>query len=466
MTHWTEDDVLHALPIAERVKRNGDGRPEFDAVATDTRALPAGALFVALRGERFDAHDYLTAAVDAGARAAVVERVPQSAPALTYYQVPDTLSALGKLARYRRRQIKAPVCAVTGTNGKTTTKEMLRAVLETRYRVHATAGNLNNLVGAPLTLLSTPADAEALIVEIGTNAFGEIARLAEIVEPDLAMITSVGEGHLEGFGNLEGVLREKTSLLPRLRPGGTAFVADEPRALVERARSLARRVRVAGWTDRADQDLHAEEIRLDDAARVHFRWQGREVVLRFGGRAHVRNALLALGVGQTLGVDAGDAVDALSRLAPPKMRAQVLRLGSLTLLADCYNANPASMAAALDTLLAMPRGGGRVAVVGSMLELGHESARLHRDAARALAGAGLDLIVATGLFVEAFEPLAAGLGERLVCVDDAPAAADALLARLRGDEVVLVKGSRGVALERVIRRLESAWGPAEPNTGA
>ncbi|MEJ2677989.1 MAG: Mur ligase family protein [Gemmatimonadota bacterium] len=192
MTHWTEDDVLHALPIAERVKRNGDGRPEFDAVATDTRALPAGALFVALRGERFDAHDYLSAAVDAGARAAVVERVPQSAPALTYYQVPDTLSALGKLARYRRRQIKAPVCAVTGTNGKTTTKEMLRVVLEVRYRVHATAGNLNNLVGAPLTILSTPADAEALIVEIGTNAFGEIARLAEIVEPDLAMITQPG----------------------------------------------------------------------------------------------------------------------------------------------------------------------------------------------------------------------------------------------------------------------------------
>ncbi|MEJ2677990.1 MAG: cyanophycin synthetase, partial [Gemmatimonadota bacterium] len=139
------------------------------------------------------------------------------------------------------------------------------------------------------------------------------------------------------------------------------------------------------------------------------------MALRFGGRAHVRNALLALGVGQTLGVDAGDAVEALSRLAPPKMRAQVLRLASLTLLADCYNANPASMAAALDTLLAMPRGGGRVAVVGSMLELGHESARLHREVARGLAGAGLDLIVATGLFVEAFEPLAADLGERLVC---------------------------------------------------
>ncbi len=466
MTHWTEADVMRALPIAERVRRNGDGTPEFDGVATDTRALPEGSLFVALHGDRFDAHDYLSAAVDAGARAAVVERVPQGAPALTYYQVPDTLTALGKLARYRRRQMTVPVVAVTGTNGKTTTKEMLRAVLGTRYRVHATTGNLNNLVGAPLTILSTPEDAGVLVVEIGTNAFGEVARLAEMVEPDLALITSVAEGHLEGFGNVEGVLREKTSLLSRLRPGGTAFVADEPQALVERARSLARRVRVAGRTDRADPDLRAGEVGVDEAARVHFHWQGREVVLRFGGRAHARNALLALGVGQALDVDPGDAVEALNRLEPPKMRAQVLRLGSLTLLADCYNANPASLAAALDTLVAMPRGAGRVAVVGSMLELGHDSARLHREAAGALVRAGLDLIVATGLFVDAFAPLAGELGERLVRVKDAPAAADALLARLKGGEVVLLKGSRGVALERVIPRLETAWGAAEPNTGA
>jgi UDP-N-acetylmuramoyl-tripeptide--D-alanyl-D-alanine ligase len=466
VTHWTENDVLRALPIAERVKRNGDGTPEFDSVATDTRALPQGSLFVALRGERFDAHDYLSAAVDAGARAAVVERVPRAAPPLTYYQVPDTLTALGKLARYRRRQIAAPVVAVTGTNGKTTTKEMLRAALGTRYRVHATSGNLNNLVGAPLTLLSTPEDAEAVIVEIGTNAFGEVARLAEIVEPDLALITSVGEGHLEGFGNVEGVLREKTSLVSRLRPGGTAFVVDEPMALAERARSLTRQVRVAGWTDRADPDLRAEQVRLDDAARVHFCWQGHDVELSFGGRAHVRNAVLALGVARALDVDPADAVQALGRLAPPKMRAQVLQIGSLTVLADCYNANPASLTAALDMLLAMPRRGGWVAVVGSMLELGHDSARLHREAARAMADADLDLIVATGLFVEAFESLAAGLGERLVCAEDALAAADALTARLHGDEVVLLKGSRGVALERVIPRLESAWGPSDPDPGA
>jgi UDP-N-acetylmuramoyl-tripeptide--D-alanyl-D-alanine ligase len=466
VTHWTEKDVLRALPVAERVGRNGNGTPEFDGVATDTRALPDGSLFVALRGDRFDAHDYLSDAMDGGARAAVVERVPQSAPSLTYYQVPDTLTALGKLARYRRRQITVPVIAVTGTNGKTTTKEMLRVVLGTRYRVHATTGNLNNLVGAPLTILSTPEDAEVLVVEIGTNAFGEVARLAEIVEPELALITSVGAGHLEGFGNVEGVLREKTSLLSRLRPGGTAFVVDEPLALVERARSLARHVRVAGWTDRADAALRAEQVHMDDRARVHFRWQDRAVVLPFGGRAHVHNALLALGVGQALGVDADEAVEALGRLVPPKMRAQVLHLGSLTVLADCYNANPASMTAALDTLTAMPRGGGRVAVVGSMLELGHDSAQLHRQVAEALARADLDLIVATGLFVEAFQPLAAELGERLLRADDAPAAADVLLPRLKGDEVVLLKGSRGVALERVIPRLEAAWGPAEPNPGA
>ncbi|HKJ92593.1 MAG TPA: UDP-N-acetylmuramoyl-tripeptide--D-alanyl-D-alanine ligase [Longimicrobiales bacterium] len=466
MSGWTERDVLRALPIAERVARNGDGPAAFAGVATDTRALPDGSLFVALRGEHFDAHDFLPAAAEAGARAAVVERVPQGAPRLTYYQVPDTLVALGKLARYRRRGMAAPVCAITGTNGKTTTKEMVRAVLGTRYRVHATAGNLNNLVGAPLTILAAAEDAQALVVEIGTNAFGEIARLAEIVEPDLAVITSVGEGHLEGFGNVEGVLREKTSLLSRLRAGGTAFVADEPQALVERARSLTRDVRVAGWTARADADLRATDVRMDDAGAIHFRWQGRNVVLPFGGRAHVRNALLALGVGLALDVDADDAVAVLGGLQPPKMRAQVLRMGLLTVLADCYNANPASLAAALDTLMAIPARGGRVAVVGTMLELGNESVRLHREAARKLAQAGLDLIVATGAFADAFEPLAGELGERLVRPGDVMDAAGVLLQRLRGDEVVLLKGSRGVALERLIPPLEAAWGAADTEAGA
>ncbi len=455
MPRWTEGEVLTALPTAEPVGRNG--ARTFTEVGTDTRTLESGALFVALRGERYDAHAFLDRARAAGARAAVVERIPEDAPDLTYYRVPDTLVALGRLARHRRRALDAPVCAITGTNGKTTTKEMVRAVLRTRWAVHATTANLNNLVGAPLTILSAPDGTEALVVEIGTNAFGEIARLADLVEADIGVITSVAEGHLEGFGNLEGVLHEKTSMLPRLRKGGVALVADEPAALVDRARSLVREVRVAGWTDRADPSLRAEGIRIGQDGRPRFRWQDREVTLRFGGWGHVRNALLALGVGRLLHVPDDAAVAALEGLEPPPLRGEVRAIGGLTVLADCYNANPSSVASALNTLLALPRDR-RVVVVGSMLELGARSERLHRDVARLLAGAELDLIVATGLFVPAFEAHAEALGDRLLRVDEVPDAAEPLLERLTGTEAILLKGSRGVALERLLPHLEARFG--------
>jgi UDP-N-acetylmuramoyl-tripeptide--D-alanyl-D-alanine ligase len=470
MSRWTEEEVLTALPLAERVEmggaaggetRNGQ-RPTYEAVSTDTRSLPEGSLFVALRGENFDGHEFLVNAAERGARAAVVDAIPADAPPLRYYRVPDTLMALGRLGRYRRRQVAGRVVAITGTNGKTTTKEMCRAIIATRYRTHATTGNLNNLVGAPLTLLDAPADIEAMVVEIGTNAPGEIARLAEVVEPDVGIVTGVAEGHLEGFGTVEGVLREKTTLLSRLRSAGLAIVADEPASLPERARSLARRVRVAGWSQRADADLRAESLRIDEAGLVRFRWQGRDVALPFGGRAHVRNALLALALGIEWGVDLDDALAALESMPAPKLRGEVHRFGRLSVIADCYNANPASMAAALDTLVSMPRGGGRVLVAGSMLELGPHSDALHRESARQIAGADLDLVVAVGLFVPAFAPFAGELGDRLVLAEDADSAFPAMADRMAGGEVVLLKGSRGVALERLIPELESRFGGGDP----
>lgn len=461
MSRWTEAEVLAALPLAQGA---GDvpAQTSYATVGTDTRSIGEGALFVALRGENFNGHDFLDQAAQRGARAAVVERIPPDAPPLRYYQVPDTLMALGRLGRYRRRMLGGRVAAITGTNGKTTTKEMSRAVVATRYATHATAGNLNNLIGGPLTLLDAPAGAEALVVEIGTNAPGEIARLAEVVEPDVGIVTGVAAGHLEGFGTIEGVLREKTTLLTRLRSGGLALVADEPASLPERARSLARRVRVAGWSPRADADLRAEALRIDEHGRVRFTWQGRDVTLPFGGRAHVRNALLALALGMEWEVDTDAAVAVLESMPAPRMRGEVHRYGALTVVADCYNANPASLAAAVDTLVNMPRAGGRVVVVGSMLELGAHSASLHRESARLIAEADVDLVVGTGLFVEAFAPFAAELGERLVLADDPESAFEPMAERMTGEEVVLLKGSRGVALERLIPRLDERFGGGGP----
>jgi UDP-N-acetylmuramoyl-tripeptide--D-alanyl-D-alanine ligase len=470
---WTDADVLAALELAVPVNRGNGSRPEassYAAVGTDTRVLREGALFVALRGENFDGHDFLAQAAEKGARAAVVDRIPEDAPPLRYYRVPDTLMALGRLGRYHRRDVDGRVAAITGSNGKTTTKEMARAVLGTRFATHATSGNLNNLIGAPLTLLDAPPETEAMVVEIATNGPGEIARLAELVEPDVGLITAVAESHLEGLGTVEGVLREKTSLLSRLRPGGVAIVADEPAALPERARSLCRTVRVAGWTDRADAGLRARDLRIDDDGAVRFRWQGREGVLPFGGAAHVRNALLALTLGLEWGVDPDEALEALAALEPPKLRGEIRQLGGLKVLVDCYNSNPASLDAALETLTRMPRRGGRVAVVGSMLELGARSEALHRRSAAALADrladGAIDLVVGTGLFVPAFEAAleslpaerADALADRLVLEPDPLAALEPLAARLDGDEVVLLKGSRGVALERLLPELETRFG--------
>jgi UDP-N-acetylmuramoyl-tripeptide--D-alanyl-D-alanine ligase len=455
---WTDARVREALELPSSAAA-GAGSVVYEGVTTDSRSIRPGQLFVALVGQRFDAHEFLDQAVSGGAAGVVVQRVPEGVlpPELPCYLVPDTLRALGDLARLYRRSLRAAVCAITGTVGKTTTKEMARAVLATQYRVHATVGNLNNLIGTPLTLLRAPADAEVVIAEVGTNSPGEIARLAEIVEPDVAIITAVGAGHLEGLGTVAGVLEEKTSLVKGLRPGGVAIVSEEPPELPERARQLTATVRVAGWTERADPQLRAEHVQVDDEGRVRFDWAGMDVRLGARGRAQARNAMLALGLGLEWGISPPRAAAALEHLEPSGMRAQLLRIGPLRVIADCYNANPSSMEAALELLVSMRRDRGRVAVVGSMLELGEASAELHRAAAHKLAESPVDVIVATGEFVPAFDALSRSLGDRLILAADPVEAYASLGRRLQGGEVILLKGSRGVALERLLPLLERDW---------
>lgn len=470
---WSDDAVRRALGLAARetpvpappgeptgAEAVGEaGVVAYTGVVTDTRMLQPGMIFVALRGERFDGHDFLDDAAARGAAAAVVDHVPEGAPSvLVYYRVGDTLEALGRLARYRRRRLSARVCAVTGTNGKTTTKELSRAVLATRYRTHATVGNLNNLVGTPLTLLAAPDGTEAVVVEVGTNAPGEIARLRDVVEPEAAIVTNVAEGHLEGLGTLAGVLQEKTSLLERLGERGLAVVGDTPPELPARARGLCSHVRVAGGSERADPDLRVEDVSLDDEARPSFHWQGRVVHLAYRGRHNATNAMLALALGEAWGVDPDAAVAALGELPAQQLRAELRQYGHVRVLADCYNANPASFDAALELLLALPRGNGRVALVGTMLELGPEAAAMHRRVAERLAASPVDVIVATGEFVPAFAGLVEP-GQRLVAEPNPMSAFERLAGRLTGGEIVLLKASHGTALERLLPLFARRFGP-------
>jgi len=460
MSMWTDAMIRDALeldaPAADLT---------FRGISTDSRAIDADQLFVALKGERFDAHNFLGDVAAKGVKAAVVSDVPEKAPTgLHLYVVDDTLNALGRLGRYRRRKLGVRVCAVTGSNGKTTTKEMLRAVLGVKYRVHATTGNLNNQVGTPLTLLATPDDAEIVVAELGTSLPGEVAILGGIVEPDAAVVTAVSEEHLEGLGSIEGVLDEEVSILDTVDPAGFAVVADEPAELPEAARARPLRVKVAGWTERADEELRARDVRLDDNGEVHFRWQDSQVHVPLRGRHNARNALIALGVALEWGISIEDAIGALAQLRPAKMRGEVHQYGGLTVIADCYNANPASTAAAIDLLVSMPRERRKIAVLGSMLEMGRASAEVHARVAREAVEQDIDLIVATGEFVEAFRPFESRLRDRLILEPDPMDAIDALLSRLDGDEIVLLKGSRGVSLERLLPHLEN-YGSAPPPRG-
>jgi UDP-N-acetylmuramoyl-tripeptide--D-alanyl-D-alanine ligase len=445
VTAWDSQLVATALGVS------GPRGLRFTGVSTDTRHLAPSTLFVALQGERFDAHAFLGQAKQAGAAAAVVRRGTPPVDGLPYFEVDDTLAALGLLARARRLLLPSgsPVVAITGSSGKTSTKEMIRAVLGTAYRVHATSGNLNNLVGVPLTLLATPDDVEALVVEAGASVPGEIARLRAVIEPTIAVITNVGYAHVAGFGSLAGVMVEKLALLEGVR---RAVVGTDPPELAAEARRRAPTV-VAGTAPEAE--LRPDRAELDDEGHPRLTWRGHTVTLPVVGFHQMENAMLALAVGREAGADPASAVAALAGVRLPAGRGAVLMVGGLTVIDDTYNANPDSLhwAVKLAHWLAGRRQRPLVVVVGSMLELGRESGRLHAAAAAEIAALRPALVAAVGEFVPAFEPHRAALAERLITASDADALGPRLKAALTGNEIVLLKASRGVALERVLRHL-------------
>jgi UDP-N-acetylmuramoyl-tripeptide--D-alanyl-D-alanine ligase len=464
---WTADEVRAALET-----HSPADEMTFTGISTDTRKIERGSLFVALKGTSFDAHDYLAQAAEQGAAAAVVSRVPENAPrGLPLFVVDDTLHALGRLGRHRRRALGARVVAVAGSNGKTTTKELLRAVLSPAFHVHATEANLNNQVGVPLTLLAAPDDAQAAIVEAGTNEPGEVTLLSRIIEPDAAIITSIGEEHLEGLGSVEGVLQEELAIFDGLAPGGMGFVADEPAELPTGAQERigGMRLRVAGFDARADlyPDGGKEGVRFRPDGSTEWTFRGVPIHLPLPGMHNVRNALLALGVAVEWGVSVEEAARGLAGMKVPRMRNEWLRVGTVGVIADCYNANPPSMRAALDLLATVPAEGEKVAIIGTMRELGDHAEQLHRELAlhaAGLVGHGIDRVVATGDFVRAFEQNHSELGDRLISAEDPLAGYEALRPALHGNETILLKGSRGVALERLMPLIERDFGHAGAHT--
>lgn len=433
--------------------------PSVDAVCTDSRMMQRNSVFVALRGERFDAHEHLLQAVQGGAVALVVERLPDGIelPTNAYVlQVADTYAALGKLAKFVRLQMKAKVVAVAGSNGKTSTKLLVHAALGVRLKGSCSPKSFNNNVGVPLTIFPADPTQDYLVLELGTNHHGEIAPLAEMSQPDIAVITNAGAEHLEGLDDIRGVRVENAAITLGLNPRGLLIVNGDDPELVAAVSHFAGKKLTFGFGEH--NDLYAADVECDDTG-VRFMLNGnREVFVPLLGRHTAANALAAIAVARRMGLPEEAIFEGLRQATGPDMRLQLKAVQDLHILNDAYNANPNSMRAALETLATLPLGRRKVAVLGDMRELGRSSDRYHKEIGE-LAGSGIvQMLVCVGeqskLIAEA--AIAAGLPPVAVLhFGNAAEAASAVPELIQAGDLVLIKASRGIRLEKVAQAIES-----------
>jgi UDP-N-acetylmuramoyl-tripeptide--D-alanyl-D-alanine ligase len=443
---WTLDRLGRALADELTSPAAPAGTLDLGNVSTDSRTLAAGDIFVALRGERFDGHDFLAQAAQSGAAALIVDDPRRAAGAgIPVFAVRDTTRALGALGSWWRSTWGGTVIAVAGSNGKTTTKELVRAALSGALDVYATAGNLNNQVGVPLTLLRMPLTTQVAVIEVGTSVPGEVAILRRIVGPDVAVVTSVGEEHLEGLGSLEGVLAEEASIYDGVPLGIAPGFQPE---IGMAARSRAARVIEAGL-DRGDVTPDAWGMDADGRGWATF--GESKLAMRVPGAHNLRNAMLAVAVARACGVTDSVAIDGIGGVEPLDMRGRWVSSGSLTIINDAYNANPASMREAIALLDSLDGDRPRVLVLGTMRELGVQAAALHEEIAGRALSSGAMLVAGIGDFVA---PLTARRDRRVVTAPDVPELWEALAPRLPRDAIVMLKASRGVRLERLVPMLQ------------
>jgi UDP-N-acetylmuramoyl-tripeptide--D-alanyl-D-alanine ligase len=442
----------------------GSSELPFTAIGIDTRALPRGALFVAIRGAHFDGHDFVGDAVAAGAAGVVVRRGTNLPAQIAAVEVEGTERALGDLASWWRTKLAAPCVAITGSNGKSTTKEMAAAAVGALGPIVKTEGNFNNLIGLPLTIFRWEEGHRAAILEMGMNAPGEIRRLTEIARPGVGLITNVTAAHLERLHSVEAVAAAKGELFESMPEGGIAVVNAEDRWVQEVAASYRGEHLTYGMrNDCAVRFLHMETNGLD-AMLLALAVRGKDyrVKLPVPGAHNVMNALAAVAVGVALGIDAGIAVERLSGFRPMALRFERLQLANgARVVNDAYNANPESMRAAFRTVGSAARAGRFVAALGDMLELGEASAELHRQVGEDAVQQGVERLFVIGDFAEelAAGAQAAGLSDSEIAIcDDVEQLSRLVEEELHAGDVLLVKGSRGMRMERVVEYLKAEIG--------
>jgi UDP-N-acetylmuramoyl-tripeptide--D-alanyl-D-alanine ligase len=456
---WTWEEVVSATGAVASRSRG----PAFCAVTTDSRNVPAGALFVALRGPRHDGHAFAATAASRGATGVLADRELADVDPAHVLRVADTLRALGDLAAYTRKREAPRVIAITGSNGKTTTKDMVASICGAaafappRDKVLKTHGNENNLVGLPLNLLRLTGEEAVAVLEMGMNAPGEIARLCDIAAPDVGVITNVGAAHLEGLGSIAGVAKAKGELFEHMPAGATIAVnLDDEWVMRVAAGHRGRRI---GFGTGGEVRALAIDDRGFDGIAFELEVDGRRAPVRLKscGAHNVGNALAAAATAHGIGLDLEAIRVGLERAEPPKMRMQVRRLANgVTVINDAYNANPSSMEAALRAL-ARHRGRG-IAVLGEMRELGPDATELHRALGCSAADVGIAVLVAVGPQADAVADGARhaartnGSPIDVHTCADGRAAADLVRGLWKPGDAVLVKGSRGGDDEEAVRR--------------
>jgi UDP-N-acetylmuramoyl-tripeptide--D-alanyl-D-alanine ligase len=438
------------------------GKFDHEAVAQgysiDSRTIQRGELFFAVKGERMDGHDFVSQALEKGAAAAVIrnDQLARYTAKTRLMTVDDTLAALQTLASAVRRLWGKPLIGVTGSTGKTTTKEAIAHLLSTRFRVLKSEGNFNNHFGLPLMLLKVEPEHDLAVIEMGMSHAGEIAALAKIAQPEIGVVTNVAPVHLEFFESVAGIAHAKYELIAALPAGGTAVLNGDDKYVSQFGRDFKGKVVLYGL--QASADVRAEDIRSlgseGSAFDVVVGSCREKAVLHLVGTHNIYNALAAVAVGLERGLSPSEAVAALASLAPADKRGQVVKLGNITIINDCYNCNPKALEAMVDALAAMPAKR-RIAVAGEMLELGPAGKDLHRQAGQYIAGKKIDWLLGVQGQAQHMVEAARQAGIPAEFVATPEEAGERLARETRDGDVVLMKASRGVKLERALEKWQS-----------
>ncbi|MDH5173742.1 MAG: UDP-N-acetylmuramoyl-tripeptide--D-alanyl-D-alanine ligase [Elusimicrobiota bacterium] len=439
----------------------GSERGEISGVSIDSRSIKKGEIFFALKGERFDGHDFFQEAIEKGAKAAVISKRRKISTKITIIHVAHTLTALQELAKFYRRKFRPVVVAVTGSNGKTTTKDMLQALLSSKYRVTATAGNYNNIVGLPLTLFEISPETEFLVVEMATNHAGEIRRLAEISLPQIGVITNIGATHLQFFRCISNVLSAKMELVQLLPRRGKVALNIDDAHLRGQFKKIKQKIITFGTNSQAD--VRADNIVVSSPGEkerlsftVYIGKDRKKFDLYCLGRYNIYNALAAISVAREFGVSLSLMAEVLGKFKFPKLRMEKLEYGEVTIVNDAYNANPTSVKVVLREFISSFPSRRKMVVLGDMLELGRMSQKFHQEIGKIVAASPIHNLIAIGEDARFIAQAAGKWGmerENIFSFKNKKVASRKLKELLKPKDAVLIKGSRKMGLEEIIKYL-------------